>query len=184
MSTGLESPRFSAENSTELSQFLDQNMRHHEVLEGELDAKCPKVVADYYRLLCKISTQDSATKIDYDELDKLTRQFESSQALFYNPDVVGERASLEQRLEPAWYEQELKHIKSEFERDKVYREYRYIANTRFLTDFHNRERPAMESQVGQLVHTIDEFVGSPPWRVYKKYQETVEKLLPEGPATD
>lgn len=178
----LESPRFSAGNSKELSQFLDQNMRHHEISEGELDAKCPKVVADYYRLLCKISTQDSATKIDYDELDKLTRQFESSQALFYNPDVVGEKASLEQRLEPAWYEQELKHIKSEFERDKVYREYRYIANTRFLTDFHNRERPALESQVGQLVQTIDEFVGSPPWRVYKKYQETVEKLFPEGTA--
>ena len=90
----LESPRFSAGNSKELSQFLDQNMRHHEVSEGELDANCPKVVADYYRLLCKISTQDSATKIDYDELDKLTRQFESSQALFYNPDVVGGKASL------------------------------------------------------------------------------------------
>ena len=66
-------------------------MRHHEVSEGELDANCPKVVVDYYRLLCKISTQDSATKIDYDELDKLTRQFESTRPYFTTRMLSGEK---------------------------------------------------------------------------------------------
>lgn len=178
--SGLEVPDSSDKKSQELSQFLDRKMRHHEVSDSELDAKCAKVIADYYRLLCKISSQHATTTLDFEQLDELAHQFESSQNLFYNNDVIEKQVLREEHRNPEWQEENLKRIKSEFEKDKIYREYRYIANTRFLTDFHNRERPELAKQVNHLEHVIDEFVGSPPWRVYKKYQETIEKLLPEG----
>ena len=71
---GLDLPEFSDGHSDELSQFLDSNMRHHEVSEEELDTRCPSVIADYYRLLCRISDSEEAQPDDIATLDALGRQ--------------------------------------------------------------------------------------------------------------
>ena len=173
---GLELPNFSEVSSEDLSQFLDENMRHHQVSEEEFNARCYAIVAHYYRLLCKISEQAVATPQDLEKLDELSLQFESTQALFYNDDVLQEKSPGDEQHSLAWYEAELKGIKQQFERDKIHREYRYIANTDYLY----KERPLLQSQVAHLEHEITQFMQSPPWRVYRKYQETIEKLLPEG----
>jgi len=167
-STGLVPPEFSAQNAEELAQFLDRNMRHHEVSDAELDERCPAVIANYYRLLCRIADSGDCTPEDIAALDDLARQFRDSQDLFYNADMLALRAENLQRGSPEWYREELKRIKAEFETDRIFREYRYIANTDALY----RER-ALQLDVNQ-------FLGTPPWRVYKKYQEIVEKLAPAG----
>ena len=87
-STGLSTPNFSDEHSDELAQFLDRNMRHHEVSNEELEAICPPIIANYYRLLCKISDSGVTQQEDILELDQLGDQFQATQALFYNSDVV------------------------------------------------------------------------------------------------
>ena len=168
--TGLELPGFSAANSDELTRFLDRNMRHHEVSDNELDERCPAVIADYYRLLCDISRSGECTSENIAELDRLGRQFKSNQDLFYNDDVLALRSENLLRQSPEWYKDDLKRIRTEFETDRIFREYRYIANTDALY----RER-ALQVDVSQ-------FIGTPPWRVYKKYQEIVEKLAPAGSA--
>lgn len=200
-SAGLELPIFSDERSEELSRFLDRDMRHHQVSDQELDAQCFKIVADYYRLLCKVSEQELATPKDLDDMDELYRVFEASQSLFYNKDVLASRSLDEEKYTPAWYEADLKRIKQQFETDIIFREYRYIANTEYLYSIQTRELPELQStivdlqfqikdresqiddrnsRVKQLEDDITQFVGSPPWRVYKKYQETIEQLFPES----
>jgi GT2 family glycosyltransferase len=173
---GLELPDFSQANSQELSTFLDKKMRHHQVSDEELDARCFTLIADYYRLLCKISEHGAVSAQDLEHMDELYRQFETSQALFYNRDIIKSNTQTQEKLSLEWYEAEVKHIREQFERDKLFREYRYIANTDYLY----KDRPQLQSQVKRLEHEIGQFIGSPPWRVYKKYQETIEKLLPEG----
>lgn len=188
---GLELPSFSQEHSAELSEFLDRNMRHHEVTEEELDSQCPEFVADYYRLLCDISETGQTDSQTLKKLDDIYQRLESNQSLFYNSDILQSKALSETRYSPLWYQAELRDIKSKFETDRIFREYRYIANTEHLyrtnenlqkanQDFLNHERPLLQSQVQRLDHELSQFIGSPPWRVYKKYQETIEKYLPEG----
>jgi len=180
---GLEPPIFTDDRADELAQFLDSNMRHHQVSDQELEAQCFKVIADYYRLLCKVSNQELATPGDLREMDELYRAFEASSSLFHNRDMYALRALETAKYAPAWYEADLKRMKQQFESDRIFREYRYIANTQF----HLLEVPRLRStieeriaRVNQLEHILNEFVGSPPWRLYKKYQETVEQLLPTG----
>ena len=163
--TGLELPNPSNLTAQDLSHFLDGNLRHHNISDGEFNARCPNIVADYYRLLCEISEHEIATPQDIRRLDELSHQFDTFQALFYNADVLKKSSVAEQKISPAWYEAALKDTKIQFEKDKIYREYRYIANTRYLY-----------TQVAHLEKIID----SPAWRVYKKYQTSIEKLLPEG----
>jgi GT2 family glycosyltransferase len=175
---GLATPTFSEEHAEELSQFLDRRLRHYKATDAELATRGFRIVADYYHLLCKISSQETATAQDLQGLDELCGQFESNQSLFYNNDLLRAKALDEDRHKPDWYEAKLKRIKEQFETDKLYREYRYIANTEYLY----KERPQLHAHVDRLEHEIKQFIGSPPWRVYKKYQETIEKLLPEGTA--
>ena len=167
-SIGLKLPIFSDERSDELFEFLDRNLRHYQVSDEELHARCLKCIADYYRLLCRISEREIETAQDLKDMDELYRQFEASQSLFYNADILQSKCPIGAKHETAGHQAELKHIKEQFERDKIFREYRYIANTDNLY----KER--------RLQHDINQFVGSPPWRVYKKYQEIIEKVLPEG----
>ncbi len=175
-SAGLELPIFSDEHSEELSHFIDRNMRHYEVSDNALETQCLKVVTDYYRLLCKIADLGVATLQDIKDMDELYTQFEASQSLFYNEDILKSNSSRGHGCAPADYQAELARIKEQFERDKIFREYRYIANTDYLY----KERPLLQSQIKRLEQDINQFIGSPPWRVYKKYQETVVKVLPEG----
>jgi GT2 family glycosyltransferase len=183
-SVALELPSLPQERSTELSEFLDRNMRHHKVTEDELDARCPNFVANFYRLLCKISELGHTNATDLEALDEIYLQLETNQSLFYNNDILHSRVLRDARNSPTWFEAELKDIRSRFERDRIFREYRYITNTEHLykanDDFFNRERPLLQSQVQRLEGELRQFIGSPPWRVYKKYQETVEKYLPKG----
>lgn len=183
-SAGLALPRFSQEQSAELSEFLDRNMRHHEITNEELDARCPELVANYYRLLCEMAESESTSAQHIENLDELYRQFEASQSLFYNDDILKLKVDNDARSSQSSREAELKSIKSEFETDRIFREYRYVANTEHLyranDEFFNKERPLLQSQVQRLEHELTQFIGSPPWRVYKKYQETVEQYLPQG----
>jgi hypothetical protein len=214
-SAGLEPPIFSDERAEELSQFLDRNMRHHQISDQEIDRQCAKVIADYYRLLCQVSEQDIATPEDLESMDELYSQFEDGQTLFYNRDVLVSRTLAEDRHKPSWYTAELKRIQRQFETDNIFREYRYIANTEYLYSVKTTEVPLLQARIKEREFRIEEldfhitelesqislreiqislrdarikqldddfaqFVGSPPWRVYKKYQETIEKFLPEG----
>ena len=130
--TGLELPNPSSLTAQDLSHFLDGNLRHHNISDGEFNARCPNIVADYYRLLCEISEHEIATPQDIRRLDELSHQFDSFQALFYNADVLKKSSLAEHKSSPAWYEDALKNTKVQLEKDKIYREYRYIANTRYL----------------------------------------------------
>ena len=163
--TGLELPNPSNLTGQNLSHFLDGNLRHHNISDGEFNARCPNIVADYYRLLCEISEHEMATPEDIRRLDELSHQFDTFQALFYNADVLKKSSVAEQKSSPAWYEAALNGTKIQFEKDKIYREYRYIANTRYLY-----------TQVAHLEQLID----NPEWRAYKNYQASIEKFLPEG----
>ena len=163
--TGLELPNPSNLTAQDLSHFLDGNLRHHNISDGEFNARCPNIVADYYRLLCEISEHEMATPEDIRRLDELSHQFDTFQALFYNADVLKKSSVAEQKSSPAWYEAALNGTKIQFEKDKIYREYRYIANTRYLY-----------TQVAHLEQLID----NPEWRAYKNYQASIEKFLPEG----
>lgn len=181
-SIGLAQPGFSPESSQELTAFLDRNLRHHKVTDTELDTRCPRIVAKYYRLLCKISEQDQPDSADIAALDELYREFEATQSLFYNDDSLNSKTLENLPQLSSWYESRLKDIRSEFERDRIFREYRYIANTEHLykenREYFSIERPLLQSQVQRLDDELKNFIGSPPWRVYKKYQETIEKYLP------
>jgi len=227
-SMALEPPRISQEHSAELAEFLDRNMRHHVITEDELDAHCPKLLTDYYRLLCAISEKGHADSRDLHTIDEIYREFDTNQSLFYNSDNQQSRLLGEIRHSPPWYKAELQDIKSKFETDRIFREYRYIANTshlyresvnlrrdnnnlredrdnlridrddlredrdnvrkarddlrKELDDYLDRERPLLQSQVTRLESQLTEVMQSPLWRVYKKYQETVERLLPQGSA--
>jgi GT2 family glycosyltransferase len=167
-STGLELPKLSDSHSDELARFLDRDMRHHEVPDDSLEARCAPVIVDYYRLLCRLAESAEATPQDIARLDELGEQFRANQDLFYNADILKLRDDTQYRQSPAWYAEELKQIRRQFETDKIFREYRYIANTDALY----RER--------ELQLEVTHFIGTPPWRVYKKYQEVVEKLAPSG----
>ncbi|NND68385.1 MAG: glycosyltransferase, partial [Halioglobus sp.] len=104
-------------------------------------------------------------------------------ALFYNADVVQAARHIDGLTEPEWFTHELTKIRDNFERDKIYREYRYIANTDFIHRELEQQRhreAAATKHAAHLEHEIQQFIGSPPWRVYKKYQETVERFLPAG----
>ncbi len=197
---GLELPHFSGHRDKELSQFLDRNMRHHEVSDAELEAQCPKILTGYYRLLCKITESGAATSKDLEFLDELYGLFESNQALFYNADVIQDKILSEDRSTPAWYSAEVDRIKQQFDTDSLFREYRYVANTEYLYEVKTKEVPLLQfrieeldfhitelgtqislrdARIKQLEDQITQFQGSPPWRVYKKYQETIETLFPE-----
>ncbi len=180
---GLAAPDFSNSDAAALEAFLDRNMRHHELPEADLDKLCPGLVARYYRLLCDIAERNAPTDDDLAQIDEIRAQFRAEVALYYNDDMVFEARHIEGLAPPEWYERELRQTRDAFERDKIYREYRYIANT----DFIHRELAVQrdiardrQAAAEHLEHEIQQFVGSPPWRVYKKYQETVERLLPTG----
>lgn len=175
-SASLEVPTFSDAHSQELTQFLDSNMRHHQVSDRELDARCFALVTDYYRLLCQLSEKEAPSPADLTMLDDLAQRFEDSQALFYNTDISKAIQLQEERRAPAWYQAKLEQVREEFETDKIYREYRYLANTNHLYE----ERTTLLARADHFENEIQQFIGSPPWRVYKKYQETIEQLLPEG----
>jgi hypothetical protein len=49
--TGLKPPNPSNLTAQDLSHFLDGNLRHHNISDEEINARCPNIVADYYRLL-------------------------------------------------------------------------------------------------------------------------------------
>ncbi len=171
---GLDAPAPDAGNSGALADFLDGNMRHHALPDESLDADCPAPVAAYYRLLCRIAESGEATAQDLAAIDALAEEFNGALDLFYNADVVAS-----QGRPPTADHDGLERVREQFERDKIFREYRYIANTDFLY----RDRARLQAHADNLEQEIGQFIGSPPWRVYKKYQETVEQLFPEGSAT-
>lgn len=127
----LEEPNFSKVRAEELEEFLDQNMHHHKVSEGELDLRCHKTIADYYRLLCKVS-EGAAVAEDLAAFDHLSEQFTFDERLFYNDDVVLKLARAKEENTPAWYQGKLNRVRAQFDTDKIFREYRYIANTEHL----------------------------------------------------
>lgn len=126
-------PPLTQERAADLKQFLDANMRHHKFSDEELTADCPAVIADYYRLLCKISEQPAATAEDYAAIDALRQQFETNEAFFYNKDIVKLRDTAIARELPSWYEQELKQARAQWDADQLNREFRYTANTAHLS---------------------------------------------------
>ena len=169
-SIDFELPSLTEESKNKLSDFLDQKMRHHQVHDEALASQCPAVIRDYYQLLCKIADAGTTNTEDLLQLDELQQQFEASQKLFYNSDLLKLRDQHLETRSPQWFRDELREIRADFETDKVFREYRYIANTDALY----KER--------ELQLDVSQFISTPPWRVYKKYQETVEKILPAGTA--
>ncbi len=181
----LNAPDFAEIDEAALEKFLDRNMRHHELPDSDIEALCPTLVARYYRLLCAIAERGSPNEEDLAEIDTIRAEFIEEIGLYYNPDVVNAARQIGGLTEPEWYTRELKQLRSNFERDKIYREYRYIANTDFIhRELEQQRHIAKDRQAvaEHLEHEIQQFVGSPPWRVYKKYQETVERLLPQGSA--
>ena len=108
-------------------------VHRNEVSDEDFETGCPTIIANYYGLLCKISETGAATQQDIAELDRLGEQFQASESLFYNNDVVQARSAAQERRTPDWYKEDLKRIKGQFETDKIYREYRYIANTDIKT---------------------------------------------------
>jgi len=185
-SAGLDPPREEQVDPAALADFLDGSMRHHALAEDVLDEQCPAAVARFYRLLCRIAARGTADAADLEAIDAIAEAFNADLALFYNRDL---RADLEagDRADSA---AELARIRGQFERDKIFREYRYIANTTYLYRDHERMQAEvaqirehadqLQQHANHLEREISQFIGSPPWRVYKKYQETVEQLLPQG----
>ena len=132
---GLDAPNFSAVDPEALDKFLDHNMRHHDVPDNDLNVRCHKIIADYYRLLCKISEGETAAE-DFEALDDLADRFQRNQTLFYNSDVVLTIERAKEENSPVWYQAKLNRVKAQFDADKTFREYRYIANTEHL--YHDR----------------------------------------------
>ena len=157
----LELPESSSSLEQDLSRFLDSSLRHHSTSDEELNARCSPIIADYYRLLCNISEHEKTSSEDIEKLDKLGDQFIAMQALFYNADVRLKTSLKEQQRSPSWQEENLINVKAQLEKDKTYREYRYIANTKALAE-------------------AKRLINSPLWQAYKKYQTSIEKHLPEG----
>ena len=157
----LELPKSSSSIEQDLSRFLDSSLRHHSTSDEELNTRCSPIIADYYRLLCNISEHEKTSSEDLDKLDKIGDQFMSMQALFYNADIRLKTSLKEQQRSPSWQEENLINVKAQLEKDKTYREYRYIANTKALAE-------------------AKRLINSPVWQAYKKYQTSIEKHLPEG----
>jgi hypothetical protein len=128
---GLDVPNFSAADPEALDKFLDHNMRHHDVPDNDLDMRCHKIIADYYRLLCKVSEGETAAE-DLEALDDLANRFQRNQTLFYNSDVALTIERAKEENSPVWYQAMLHRVKAQFDADKTFREYRYIANTEHL----------------------------------------------------
>ncbi|NND69275.1 MAG: hypothetical protein HKN19_16915, partial [Halioglobus sp.] len=124
---GLAAPDFGNTDEAALGEFLDRNMRHHEYADADLDALCPALVARYYRLLCAIAQRGKPTEADLSAIDAIRSQLRGELALFYNADVVQAARHVDGLTEPEWFARELTKIRDNFERDKIYREYRYIA---------------------------------------------------------
>jgi GT2 family glycosyltransferase len=153
---GLEQPDFAGVEQEKLDQFIDQNMRHHELSDVDLDARCHKTIADYYRLLCEVSQRD-ATPEDYEAFDALGKQFLANQKLFYNRDVALSLERAKEESAPDWYQAKLNRIKAQLDADKTFREYRYIANTEHL--YHDRivlqnQSDALRSEIDTLQREI------------------------------
>jgi GT2 family glycosyltransferase/predicted nucleic acid-binding Zn-ribbon protein len=129
--TGLEQPDFSNVRSEELNEFLDQNMRHHTISEADLDVRCHHTIAAYYRLLCKVCEGDAAAE-DLEAFDHLSDLFALDEKLFYNDDIVLKLTRAKEVNTPAWYQEKLNRVRGQFDADKLFREYRYIANTEHL----------------------------------------------------
>ncbi|CAA0125404.1 Putative mycofactocin biosynthesis glycosyltransferase MftF [Halioglobus japonicus] len=128
---GLEKPDFASVDPEKVEQFVDQDMRHHEVSDSDLDARCHKTIADYYRLLCEVSERE-VTAQDHEAFDALGEQFQINQTLFYNSDIALALEKAKQESAPDWYQAKLNRIKAQLDADKTFREYRYIANTEHL----------------------------------------------------
>jgi GT2 family glycosyltransferase len=139
---GLDKPNFSAVQPAELDQFLDHTLRHHDASEEDLKARCHNIIADYYRLLCKISEGDAIAE-ELAAFDDVGDQFQSNQQLFYNKDVVLALERAKEENTPSWYHTKLNRIKTQFDTDKLFREYRYLANTEHLY----QERIALHRKV-------------------------------------
>ena len=132
---GLDAPDFSKLDREQLDQFVDHDMRHHRVSDADHDKRCPKIVADFYQLLCNIC-EGEASADAFDAFDKLGDQFQADQELFYNQDVILTLERAKEEDAPDWYQAKLNRIKAQLDSDKVFREYRYIANTEHL--YHDR----------------------------------------------
>ena len=128
----LSAPDFADIDESALEKFLDRNMRHHGLPDSDIEALCPALVARYYRLLCAIAERGSPNEEDLAEIDTIRAEFIEELGLYYNADVVNAARQIGGLTEPEWYTRELKQLRSNFERDKIYREYRYIANTDFI----------------------------------------------------
>ncbi|MDZ7785049.1 MAG: glycosyltransferase [Halioglobus sp.] len=175
-SAGLELPPRESDHSASLVEFLDANMRHHTVAEAELDANCPEPVAACYRLLRDIAQRGEAGKDALQALDEIGDRFEALSSLLYHEGVLAFRERLGQRAGPDWRRDELARLKDEYERDKNFRERRYSAHTNAIV----RDRDRLQAHADRLEREIGQFIGSPPWRVYRKYQEIVEAMMPQG----
>ncbi|MEZ5501191.1 MAG: hypothetical protein R3E50_00540 [Halioglobus sp.] len=58
------------------------------IFQYELEARCPKLIVDYYQLLCKIADQGTVTREDQQLLEGIHSEFGANQSLFYNEDVL------------------------------------------------------------------------------------------------
>ena len=175
-SAGLDMPAEGATTDAQMADFLDADMRHHEFSDAELRQHCPRAVRELYQLLCRIAAQGQAGDDDIAAIDSIAADFAAQRDLFYHTDLLALREHREQRDAPHWYRDDLRRRQEEYERDKLFREFRYLANTDNLY----RDRTRLQAYADHLEGEIQQFIGSPPWRVYKKYQETVERVLPQG----
>ncbi|MCB1706647.1 MAG: glycosyltransferase [Halioglobus sp.] len=132
---GLDAPDFSKVDREQLDQFVDHDMRHHHVSDAEHDERCPRIAAEFYRLLCRICDGEESAD-DVTAFDDFGKQFQADQKLFYNPDVILTLERAKEEDAPDWYQAKLNRIKAQLDSDKVFREYRYIANTEHL--YHDR----------------------------------------------
>jgi len=183
---GLPVPQLSQARSDALSQLFDRKLQNHQFSNAGVDVKCSTVIAEFYRVLCTISEREKSSSEDIERLDELSQSFVLSQSLFYNKDLVHKTTLKEHKSEPDWYRLELNNIKQQFETDKVYREYRYLANTEFLY----KDRSALQSDVErletlqseiELVETLlDQSVWHAQWHLYKRYRTSRKKSLPPG----
>ncbi len=176
---GLPSPCLPDEHFDLPTGLVDFSFQYSGHTDNDAGMHCPEFVTSLYRLLYAIAETGQTDANNLEVLDEIYRQFEASQSFFYNRDTLQPKATDVLQLTS-----DLESIKSSFERDKIYREYRYIANTTHLYKENEQLRASNEHyKSGKQASPhfgITLSRSSVTARLYETYQGIVELVLPQG----
>lgn len=91
---GIELPKQFRDVKDEIKQFLEKDLKHHNIETKKLNKCVLPIITDYYHLLLSLNNKKEIEKDNLFKIDEIRKKFIKYNSFFYNADIVKKDESI------------------------------------------------------------------------------------------